>query len=233
MKKSTLTPAQVREYNINLVALRQHFKDIADATIKDMEFNTAYKVISFHRLYANIYNYGQQTPELKRACKGNHEPIGNDEYNDNCLNSHKLRAQDLCQKEINSLETILNIKPTMKTSITTTAKKVTNTVKNFAVDRADNVLNGVHFVAISTANVAENIKCRLHREEDSEDVKNAMMRATCEKQIIIKMVTANAVDRVKKLNPMKAKPGKPVVTVNPTESNDVALLTIANFQTAN
>lgn len=96
--------------------------------------------------------------------------------------------------------------------------------KNFCLNRADNVLNGIHFVAITTANIAETAKAKLHHDEDAESVKNEMMKSTCDKQEYI-LAGARAVRKA-----FKTKREVVVTNVEPTE---IVMLKVSDFQLSN
>lgn len=104
-------------------------------------------------------------------------------------------------------------------------------VKNAVIDVADATLNGVHFVAMTTANVAESAKCRLHRDVDPEQIKREMVLSTCLKQQVILLTAQEARDKFRSMIP---KGNTTSVIYQPTEELPrVMTLTVSDFQRVN
>lgn len=148
--------------------------------------------------------------------------------------AHRLtnEIEDLINKQVEENNTnIQNLKDIMenpnkfKTAVTTATTKVRHT----ATDVADSTLNGVHFVAITVANIAEAAKCRLHRDEDPEDIKKDMMMSTCMKQQIILLTAREARAKFRK----SIKTTTAEVSQSTEELPKVMTLTVADFQQLN
>lgn len=114
-------------------------------------------------------------------------------------------------------------------SIKQAVSTATTSVKNKSINVADSTLNGVHFVAITVANIAEAAKCRLHREEDPEDIKKEMMMSTCLKQQVILMTAREARAKFRR----KSKSQQVEVSQPSEELPRVMTLTVADFQQVN
>ena len=112
-------------------------------------------------------------------------------------------------------------------SIKQAVSTATTSVKNKSLDFADSTLNGIHFVAVTVANIAEASKCRLHRDEDPEDIKKQMMLSTCNKQQVI-LLTAREVR-----SKFRRKSKKDEVLTPEMELPRVMTLTVADFQQIN
>lgn len=69
--------------------------------------------------------------------------------------------------------------------------KAVNSIKNVATDVADGTLSSIHFVAISVADTAEVLECKLHKGVDPEQIRRDRMMHTCHLQeCIIERVNA-------------------------------------------